>query len=317
MAVPTLSAVSPATVFTAGQFVTITGTNFQIPYPLPDIAAPLPPPIPTVEVTFNGRLARKVTVLSDTQITCIAPAAAPGAATLVLKNLDPDGVPIAGEEVESSPTSLPVLVTYARADLSAAADLQRITRMFLQLLKQQVIENVVQTVSSDYTDEAGKLEFNITDIADLPCVAVTGPSMARNKFYGSTDNEPEQRGTDYVRRRYLRTNDLMFKVAAYDDSKLRILNIQALLTQVFELNTYFELQRDPADAEKGYVYFELDASDFNDISTPNNSDVRGVAGEVTIRGFTFEDVAGFPDSMVASKGTEVGTIEVATKAIPS
>jgi hypothetical protein len=319
VAVPTLSACAPNPLFTGGQFVTITGTGFQPAYPLPDINGPYPPPIPTVEVTFNGRLASEVRVESNTSLTCIAPAGdaaddGPAAATVVLKNLDIDGVPIAGEVVTSA-----AIASYARADLSVASDLQRITREFIHLLKQQVHPKVVRTTSSDFTDDAGKLEFNITDLAGpLPVIGLTGPALRRNLFYGEAGGETEQRGTNHVRRRYMRTSDLLFKVTAFDDSEARILNLQALLTDVFELNTYFELQRDPSDVSKGFVYYELDAGDFSDIGAPNNSDVRAIAGEITVRGFTFEDVASFPDSMVAAKGTEVDSIELQpTRTIPA
>jgi hypothetical protein len=306
VAIPTLSACAPTPLFTGGQFVTITGTGFQTPYPLPEINGPYPPPIPTVEVTFNGRLAQEVRVESATSLTCIAPAGDEGDATVVLKNLDDEGAPIAGEVATSA-----LIATYARADISVADDLQRLTRAFMKLLKQQVIPRVVRTTSTDFTDEAGKLEFDFTDIAGpLPVIGLTGPGLVRNKFYGDAGGETEQRGTDHVRRRYMRTSDIVFKVTAFDESEGRILNLQGLLTKVFEINTYFELQRDPDDTSKGYVYYECDAGDFNDIGGPNNSNVRAVTGEVTLRGFTFEDVASFPDSMVAAKGTEVDSIEL-------
>jgi hypothetical protein len=314
VAVPTLSTCAPTQLFTGGQLVTITGTGFQTPYPLPEINGPYPPPIPTVEVTFNGRLAQDVRVDSSTSLTCIAPAGDEGAATVVLKNLDDEGAPIPGEVVTSA-----VIATYARADLSVADDLQRLTRAFIKLLKQQVIPKVVRTTSTDFTDDAGKLEFNITDIAGpLPVIGLTGPALRRNLFYGQGGGEVEQRGTNHVRRRYMRTSDIVFKVTAFDNMEGRILNLQGLLTKVFEINTYFELQRDPADTSKGYVYYECDAGDFNDIGGPNNSDVRAVTGDVTLRGFTFEDVASFPDSMVAAKGTEVDSIELQpTRTIPA
>ncbi len=304
-----MTSCAPATVFTGGQFVTLTGTNFRTAYPLPDINGPLPDPLPTVRVTFNGRAARSVRVASATSLTCIAPAGDAGAATVVLTNLDEDGVAIPGEVVTSA-----LIATYARADLSVAADLSRVVRTFIRLLKQQVIQNVVKTVSVDYTDDAGKLEFNLTDIAELPCVAVVGPRLRRNQFYGEP-SEVEQRGVNYVRRRYLRTNDIVLRVLAFDDADARIHSLHALLVQVLENNNYFEVARDASDASKGSVFYELDAGDFDNVGGPNNSNVRAVSGEVTLRGFTFEDVAGFTDSMVAEKGTSVDNIEVTTQAL--
>ena len=311
MAVPTLTACSPATVFTGGQLVTLTGTGFQVAYPAPNTNGPTPDPLPTVAITFNSKAAKKVRVLSSVSLTCIAPPGSEGAASVNLKNLDTLGAPIAGEAVTSV-----VVATYARADLSVQDDLERVVREFLQLLKREVIPNVTQTVSADYTDSAGKLEFDITDIASLPCVSVTGPMLKRNKFYGEA-SEIEQRGTSFVQRRYLRTSDLVFKVSGYDNLTARLLRLQSLLTKVLELNTFFEVPRDASDPSKGSVFYELDADDFGWSTSPNNSDVRGFSGEVTVRGFTFEDVAGFADSQVATKGDQAGTITVtATKFDP-
>ncbi len=311
MAVPTFVSCTPSLIFTGGQLVTIAGTNFRTAYTPPDVDGAVPTPPPTVAVTFNGKAARRVCVVSATLLTCLAPATEAGDAVIVVENLDQDGNPIAGESV-TTPDG-PAAAAFARADLSVADDLERVTRALLRLLKREVIPNVVETMSTDYSGDVDRIEFNITETAELPCVAVSGPTLKRNKFYGEAA-EVEQRGTDHVRRRYLRTSDLTFKVAAFDNSTMRVLRLQALITKVMENNTYFEVLRDASDESKGSVFYELDAGDFGMSGAPNKDDVRSVSGEITLRGFTFEDVAGFPDSMVASKGASVDNVEVTTVA---
>lgn len=306
MAVPTLSACAPASVFSGGMFVTITGTNFQVTYAPPDSNGPLPPPLPSMAVTFNGVPAKRVRVQSSSQLTCIAPAGDPGPAAIVVQNLDVSGAPIGGEAASSS-----AFATYARADLSLTDDMEWVTRSLIRMLKREVIENVVQTVSVDYTGDGNKSDFNITDVGDLPAVSVAGPMPKRNKFYGNV-GEVETRGSGYVDRFYMRTSDLVFKIAVFADATAQLLRLQSLVTKAFENNTRFDVQRDPSDITKGFVTYDLDAEDIGWVATPSNSDVRIAAGEIRILGFTFGDVAGFVDSTVADKGENADNIELQT-----
>lgn len=313
MAVPTFTACSPSTVFTGGQLVTITGANFQLPYPLPDSNGPIPDPPPTVAVLFGGVPARKVRVLSSSSLTCVAPAHEPGAVAVAIQNLDDEGDPIVGEAVTAA-----AAVTYARADLSVADDLDRVTEELVKLLRREVISEVVLTEATDYTDDAGRLQFNITKFAAVPCVTLMGPSLRDNKFFGEASPE-EQRGTNYVRRRNLKTSDLVFKVSVIDNSNRRAIRLAALLTKVLKANAYFYVDRDSADLSKGQVRFDLEADDLASVGSPSDSDIRVYTGAITIKGFNFEDVAGFPDSMVADKGAVVDNIEttVASKSVES
>lgn len=304
MSVPTISSVSPTPLFVGGQRITVVGTNFQTPYALDlSVDGPIPKPPDTVSVTVNGRAATQMAVKSSTELTCLAPAGDAGTATVVLQNLDAMGAPIGGETVTYAEA------TYARADLSKADDFERFTRAVIQMLKREVIENVVSTVSVDYTDDAGKLAFNVTQAASLPALSLVGPMTKRNKFYGDLA-EIEQQGSNFLERRYMRTSDLIYKLTIFDNNEARLHRLGALVTKVLENNTYFELQADPDDVTKGYVYYELDAGDLSVMGAPNSSDLRAMGCEMRFSSFTFQDVAGFPGSAVDLEGQEADTVTI-------
>jgi len=295
--VPTFTSCAPATIFTGGQFVTITGSNFRTAYPLPDLDGPIPTPPPTVSVQFDGVEAERVAVFSATELTCIAPPHDPGTATIVIRNLDEDGNPISGQIVTAAAG-----VTYARADLSVEDDFTRVTRALAQLLKRQTIENVVITKDTDFSERAGEVDFNVVDVANLPALVIGLPTTKEDLFY-DLDLTPEiVRGDVYDQRRYMRTVDITWKVSGFDDKSIRASNLLALVQKVFNINDWLYVDVDPTDASKGQVRYEMDAGDFGFAGAPGNSNVRMFAGEVMIRGFTFEDVASFPGSMIGSTG---------------
>ncbi len=304
MAVPTLTACAPSSVFTGGQLVTLTGTNFRGPYALP-ASGPVPVPPPTMEIRFGGALASNVAWVSSTSVMCQAPNHDPGAVTISLQNLDATGAPISGEAVIVSG-----LATYARADLTTESDFTRLTRALLLLLTQQTIENVVQTVETDYTDNAGAIEFNFVNTAKLPCVVLSAPTTKTDAFY-DLDLIPERStgSTTYEQRRLMRTVDVTWKVLVIDDHQVRIQNLLALVQQFFTLNNWLYLDRDPSDLSLGQVRYEMQCGEFGSTGIPNNHNLRAFAGDVTIRGFTYEDVAGAPGTMLRRKGGTADTIE--------
>jgi hypothetical protein len=83
-AVPTVTAVAPNTGPAAGgTAVTVTGTGFQSGFGQDSSQGPLVGG-GTTGVTFDGAAASNVKVVSDTQITCTAPAGAVGPADVVV-----------------------------------------------------------------------------------------------------------------------------------------------------------------------------------------------------------------------------------------
>ena len=281
--------------------VTITGTGFRTPYPLPSSNGVLPEPIPTVQVLFDGAEGDDVQVYSGTQLTVIAPAHDPGLSAVTIQNLDVSGAPISGETVTHASA-----VTYARADLAVTADFTRVNKALIRLLKQQVIANVVMSTSVDYSDQAAEA-LKVTAIAVLPCVTVSPPSLRLRygEYAEDADRNEQTIGTNFFRRSTFRTVDITWKITIFDDNQMRALNLVALIQQVLKDNVTLTMDRDPSDASKGTVDYEFyPTGEFNFADSPNNSDLRVASGNVTLYGFWFEDIASFPESAVVEQGTQ-------------
>lgn len=305
MAVPTLVSVTPGTIFTGGMLVTLTGTNFKTAYPLPVSNGVLADVPPTVEVLFDGVAGEDVQVYSATMLTTLAPAHDKGPVTVSVQNLDVDGEAISGELV-----SLPNAVIYARADLAVTADFTRLNKTLIKLLKQQVIENVAMSTSVDYSDQQGEA-LKVTSVAKLPCVTISPPSQKiRYGDYAEPADE-ETIGINFVRRSTFQTVDVTWTIRVYDDNQTRALNIVTLVQQVLKTNPFLSMDRDPDDLSKGKVDWDMYPNgEFNFADSANNSDVRMASCTLTLYGYWFEDIAGFPESAVVERGTQVDTVNV-------
>ena len=110
----------------------------------------------------------------------------------------------------------------------------------------------------------------------------------------------------------MRVVDLTWKISGYDNNVLRAQNLMALTQKVLEDNNYLTIDRDSSDPSKGQVQYELDGGDLGFAGGPNNSDVRMFTGEIVLRGFCFEDFAGFPGSQVIESSGTADTIEIHT-----
>jgi hypothetical protein len=308
MAVPTVGACSPSVIYTGGQFVTLTGTNFRLPATPGPSTGPLPPPTPTVAVTIGGVAATSVAVYSTTQLSCIAAAHDEGAVSISVQNLNNAGAPISGELATAAG-----LLSYKRAALTDESDFTRLTRALLRELKRQIIDNVVLTVATDFDSTPGGSSFDITEFAQLPALVVQGPiAVDDDRPYDDVLRPISSTGpSTWERSRTPRTVDVSYRIFGLDDKMVRAHNLLALVLQFFHLNMTLKLDRDPADLSKGSVQYELISSgDFAFTSQPNASDVRSFAGTVIIRGFQIEAIAGFPTQMVRERGAQADDIAV-------
>lgn len=315
MAVPTITSVTPSTVWTGGQLVIVRGTNFRLPSPPAPSNGPLPAPIPTMAVVVDGQPATQVEVLSSSTLSCHLPEHDPSRAddgtvlmsSLAVTNLDDAGVPIAGESATS-----PAAVTYARPDLSVEADGGRVERAFIRLLKRKIVANVVKlVVSPDY----GDAPFLVTRFANPPGLAITGPRLREDAPYFNTRTPiqvPSQLGaglTD-IKAAPL-TVSLEYSIAGYTNSGAQNTSLMLLTRMVLEQTGYLEVQRDAADASKGVIRYQViipTDSEMRDTSTPNQDGNHSFDGlTVVIHGVGLEDLAGFPGQSLERVG--IGTQE--------
>jgi hypothetical protein len=193
MATPTITNVSPATGPAAGgNLVTLTGTNFKIP--VLDFSIPTPAITPTVAVTVGGRAARRVDVISATEVRVLMPRlwhADPetdsySASDIVLTNLDENGDPISGESVTETGG-----YTYERWALGpprADPPMLKILRELIWALKLEVERNVYRTVHMDYAEDEAAV---VIDHAKLPSINII-LNMPKDVEYSQWDNYPEE-----------------------------------------------------------------------------------------------------------------------------
>ena len=313
MAVPTFTSIDPATVHTGGvALASIAGTNFRVPpLPPPNLGRVADPVGPGVAVLFDGEPSDLVMVLSATRLLVRVPpspievvqanAYGEGAVSVTIRNLDGDGVPIPGEEVVA-----PDALTYQRAQLATETDLTRIVRELIRALRREVIANVSHSTHTDFDSDPADL-LNITELAEVPGLALLGPTLNENRFY-SINEKPSADDPLWSRERNVRrvpyTVDLTFVLVGVTDQKQESINLMALATQFFERNPFMYLQRDPADASAGRAKYEMDFvedGDLRDVSTPNESNIRAFSGTFVIRGFDVEGVAGFQTDQVHTK----------------
>src|SRR5262245_61737827 len=140
MPAPTITSLTPPTGPTGGRtLVEIAGTGFRLPPPPPP-SGTTPPPRPTVQILVGGREATDVRVRASDRLTFISPIGDARPVDVILRNLDDDGAPIAGEEV-----TLANGFTYRMPALAAESDLARLVRTLLRELKRQVLPNVSLT----------------------------------------------------------------------------------------------------------------------------------------------------------------------------
>jgi hypothetical protein len=305
MAIPTITSISPSTIFTGGQLITITGTNFRTAYPPPTVSTNvLPTPPPTVTVTVAGRICKRVAVSASTTLTCLVPPIDPLPSLAVsVQNLDLDGDPISGELATVSG-----LLRSQRVDLAVESDLTRVERTLILELRRQVIANVLKKAAVDYDGTPGGV-FDVPDVAALPALAVQGPQIVDNRFFDTDLGTLTSDGANFTRRNTFKTVNLTYRFVAMDTKEVRTMNLQALMLQFLQNNPFLEMKRDEADPSKGTVLYELaQVGEFTTFTGSSNSDIRGFSGSLVIRGFQLEDVAGFVEQTVAERGRTVDTV---------
>lgn len=314
MAVPTITTITPNPVFTGGRsLIEIHGTNFRVaPLPAPGPWGPATPAAPSVDVYFNDVPALKTMVISPTRlIVKIPPSPLPvvkpthgeGAVDVRVRNLDDDGLPIGGEEV----TSVGGL-TYQRVQLATWSDLVRLMRVVVEMMRREIAPRVVLTVHTEYDSDTTSL-IHVPDLGGFPGLGVVGPSLVRNYFYESHEDDWQELPSGELQtRRGPFTFDLIFSFVGVSDLKIEEVNFMVVVTQFFERNKYVEMQRDPTDASKGNVRYELSLSpdgDPTEIGRASESNIRAFSGSFVIRGFDLEGVAGFDNDQLDKQSARV------------
>lgn len=295
MAVPTITSVTPSAGPAAGgDLVRVTGTDFAA----------------AVEVLFDGVLAT-VESLRDEAGVSIAdirtPAHADGTVDVTVRNLDGSGVPVPGEEA-----TLAAAYRFLRARIAEESNLTRIVRELLQRLRREVLDATSISVSVDYDDTVID-GVNVIALAQLPAVVLSGPSIDENRFFSSNvpheDAVAGSAGPELLRRRPPFTVDLEFTITGASNRTVELLNLMAAVATFLNRTRWLELLRDPGDAAKGSVRWEMDPQGEYRTRLDGPDDVRAFTCGFVVRGFDIDE--GLPLDL----GKAVDTAELETETI--
>lgn len=322
MAVPTITSLTPSIGLASGdQLITIAGTGFHVAVDeAPGVVNPADgmnpendaPSIRTVMVTFDGVASPLVKVYSSTLLTAILPPgnagndtqAPPGRSVTVqvINVTQGTTTPIGGESVSAVNA-----FTYARPMHTTEYEsaLTYTVRIFLQLLKGQLlVDEVNYAVQTDY-DPTTDDELHVTKFAKLPGIILVGPDLRENRFYSLNEQPTYPDGTTskldgvspagFLETRVPYTVDMVFQIIGVSDTKTELLNLMANFVMMMHKNKFLVVQRDAQDATKGTVRYELDfepGGQPKNATMPNNSNLRSWEASVVIRGFDIEAFSG-------------------------
>jgi len=259
----------------------------------------------TMRVDFGGELATDVRVFSQGQLTCLAPIHNPGAVDVTISNIDEDtGLPIGGETDTKANG-----YTFTVPNLTVQHDLTRLVRTFIRELKRQVIGEVALTTHTDFDDETGDF-LNTVNIAKMPALILIGPDTSENRFFSTNEKRIVDLGDGtFDIRKPPYTVDLQFECVGVAELSVQKLNLTATFIEFISANKFIEMDRDPADLSKGRVRYELDfleeGGEPNSTSRLSNSNVKAFAGNVVIRGFDIEGLAGVTNAKIIEKTHEI------------
>jgi len=237
VAAPTITSVAPAAgPGKGGEIVQVVGADFAV----------------SVGVTFGGvsaQLLARFPLDGDDIAEVWTPAGplAAGAVDVVLVNLDDDGAPVVGETV-----TLDDGYTYAREESTADSLLVAIVRGIVQGLKRSVLAATGTPLAVDYVeDEDADEDARLVHVAEVPSIAITGPTGTLNRFLRRIEPEEEPvdgAPNDRIRRGATLAYDLAFVVTISTRSTKQILNLIVAVAEWLNANRRLSIV-DPADAE--------------------------------------------------------------------
>lgn len=250
MAVPTITSIEPAFGPPWGkQRVTITGTGFRLPTPPAVVVGPATPAPPSVRVLVGGETPAQVNVLSDTRIDILTRPrlmvdpegrALPGPLSLdvSVSNVDDAQVPIPGELVELEDGY--EVRRYDAGNGTPAMDAVLVAAL-LDWFRTMVCPNTNWVSHTEFDDSPFDGE-NVTFLAQLPAVTLTGPRTLSNRLFSSNDPTLFRDDLSGVLSevKSKRTEDIAYDVTIVSDNGTEFLNlITAARTVIFD-TPYFE-----------------------------------------------------------------------------
>jgi hypothetical protein len=191
MGVPQITTVTPSEGLASGRGrVVIRGSQFRVQESSAESGALEP----TVSVTFNGVDAEYVLPIAHYRLDVVTPRFLddpedlPAAVDVVVTNLDDNGDPIGGEtvtKVDGFTFRHPDLVqTASDGTPTAFSTLQAINETFIQVLRRDLLLEVVPSTDPDWSDDPAS---GLTAVASLPAVTLDGPMVEVSLKYRSSE----------------------------------------------------------------------------------------------------------------------------------
>ena len=327
MGVPSVTAVSPSSGPTGGRtYVELTGTNF--------VVLPVPTTFPAevldarVSVQFRQTVVRKgvstvvtrdatnVEVDATTHLSCLIPVGdhaendAALTADIIVKNLDEDGDPIAGETV----TKL-AAYSYSLPSLAVESDYVRILRALIQEFKRQVCEETVLTTETDWDDDTSD-DAHETPEPTLPSITLIGPRLSETDVRQSAETLKVQSGLTWKDYRPGRVKDCEFDIVLATGGSAAMtqgLNFCVQVVEFFRRNPYLVVPLNPANLALGNGELELELlADPDADGLPNLDNIRSFRGSFVLKGVPFEGLPGISDDLLFRKGFAAEIFETVT-----
>lgn len=317
MAVPTITAITPAAGLTRGRnVVQITGGNFRLPPPAPPLGYLGGREPATVKVTFDGLRAPWAAAAAADLILCTVPTwtdatiPLPHAATLRVANLDDAGV-----EIPTEAATLPDAYTFSRPALDGAGHLTRVVEALINLFRVHVLENTVVVSGRDYSDDPAAVA---RAQAEAPVVYLIGPRMPIDRFRSVNREEPREDPTDpraWGRAPVPVTVDLEFDLNAWIAGTRPALALAQAIAELFRDVVSLDVPERPADPASPIHRHPLTMpwDRFPEVGTaPHPDDLRLISCGVSIKGV---QLAGDFDMLVAT-GWDADTVALDTQGGP-
>jgi hypothetical protein len=215
---------------------------------------------------------------------------------VTLENLLDNGPPVAGETVTAVRA-----FTFRRPDLGEESELARVFRSLMRMLKRQVLENVAFTTHTDF-DPTTADTLNLAYVQRLPAIVLANVETPDDPEYRIEYDEDIQVGEDrFIQRRAPAVVMLKLDLIGVSDDPIEVLNLLNVVRIFFRKNPYLRHDRDPADASRGQVRYDLQYTFAGPASVTHqgeNTNVESFAAEVRVRGILLEDMPGITTAKV-------------------
>ena len=219
----------------------------------------------------------------------LVPAHPAGPVDVTITNLDAVGVPLPDVVFASH------AYTFEAPDLLGDAELTRICRAIVQLLRRDLLVNThlavhvdVDPAVLDAADPTGPLR--LTPIATVPSVIVSGPALRPSGAYRTTAPTVARVDLDTVRA--LRPStivDLAFTLTGASRSVAELLNLFAATRRCVARTPWLTMPRDPDDPAAGVVRWDLDPDGDWRTQIPGADGVHVFTGGLVVRGVALDE----------------------------